>query len=68
MNAPKGAGVVPLCGFYFLYFGALGVTLPFFPAYLKSLHLSTTQVGILLALPPLAVLPSPSVHRVGAPN
>jgi hypothetical protein len=22
----------------------------------------------LLALPPLAVLPSPSVHRVGAPN
>jgi PPP family 3-phenylpropionic acid transporter len=59
MNAPKGAGVVPLCGFYFLYFGALGVTLPFFPAYLKSLHLSTTQVGILLALPPLVSLFSP---------
>lgn len=59
MRAPIGAGIVPLGGFYFLYFGALGVTLPFFPAYLKSLHLTTAQVGILLGLPPLFSLFSP---------
>lgn len=59
MSAPKGAGIVPLGGFYLLYFGALGVTLPFFPAYLKSLHLTTAQVGILLGLPPLFSLFSP---------
>ncbi len=59
MSAPKGAGIVPLSGFYFLYFGALGVTLPFFPAYLKSLSLTASQVGILLALPPLFSLFAP---------
>src|SRR6516165_7211982 len=59
MTAPRGAGVVPLSGFYFLYFGALGITLPFFPAYLKSLALSTSQVGVLLALPPLFSLIAP---------
>lgn len=59
MTAPRGAGLVPLSGFYFLYFGALGVTLPFFPAYLKSLSLSASEVGVLLALPPLFSLFAP---------
>ena len=59
MTAPKGGSIVPLGGFYFLYFGALGITLPFFPAYLKSLALSTSQVGVLLALPPLFSLIAP---------
>ena len=59
MTAPKGGGIVPLGGFYFLYFGALGIILPFFPAYLKSLALSASQVGVLLALPPLFSLLAP---------
>ncbi len=59
MTSPKGGGIVPLRGFYFLYFAALGITLPFLPAYLKSLALSASQVGVLLALPPLFSLFAP---------
>jgi PPP family 3-phenylpropionic acid transporter len=59
MNEAKGAGLVPLSGFYILYFGALGITLPFFPAYLKSLSLSASEIGVLLALPPLFSLFAP---------
>ena len=59
MTPPQVAGRIPLVGFYFLYFGAVGVTLPFLPAYLRSLQLSTTQVGFLLALTPLASLLTP---------
>jgi len=59
MNPPQVAGRLPLVGFYFLYFGAIGVTLPFLPAYLRSLELSTTQVGLLLSLGPLASLLTP---------
>jgi PPP family 3-phenylpropionic acid transporter len=59
MTPPQVAGRIPLVGFYFFYFGAIGVTLPFLPAYLRSLQLSTTQVGFLLALGPLAALLTP---------
>ena len=59
MTQPRVAGFVPLAGFYLLYFGALGVTLPFFPAYLKSLGLSGSEVGVLLALAPLLSLVGP---------
>ncbi len=59
MIGPKGAGLVPLSGFYFFYFGALGVTLPFLPAYLKSLSLSPSEIGVLLALSPLFSLFAP---------
>jgi PPP family 3-phenylpropionic acid transporter len=59
MNPPQVAGRIPLVGFYFFYFGAIGVTLPFLPAYLRSLQLSTTQVGFLLALGPLSSLLTP---------
>jgi MFS transporter, PPP family, 3-phenylpropionic acid transporter len=53
------AGILPLSGFYFLYFAALGITLPFLPAYFKSLSLSASQIGVLLALPPLLSLFAP---------
>jgi PPP family 3-phenylpropionic acid transporter len=59
MSSPQVAGRIPLFGFYFLYFGAIGVTLPFLPAYLRSLQLSTTQVGFLLSLGPLSSLLTP---------
>jgi MFS transporter, PPP family, 3-phenylpropionic acid transporter len=70
---PQVAGGLPLAGFYVLYFGALGITLPFLPAYLASLSLSATQVGLLLALQPLMSLVMPPVwgllaDRTGRPD
>jgi PPP family 3-phenylpropionic acid transporter len=59
MTPPQVAGRTPLVGFYVLYFGAVGITQPFLPAYLRSLALSTTEVGLLLALSPLASLLTP---------
>lgn len=59
MTPPQAAGRIPLVGFYLLYFGTVGITQPFLPAYLRSLALSTTEVGLLLALQPLASLIAP---------
>ena len=59
MNPPPAAGRIPLVGFYFLFFSTVGITQPFLPAYLRSLALSTTEVGLLLALTPLASLVAP---------
>ncbi|MCP3142432.1 MFS transporter [Pyxidicoccus xibeiensis] len=53
------AGRLSLAGFYFFYYAAVGIVLPFLPAYLKSLSLSTTQVGLLLAINPLVSLLAP---------
>lgn len=52
-------GFVPLTGFYVLYFTTVGITLPFLPAYLKSLGLPESQVGLLLALGPLMAMLAP---------
>lgn len=59
MTQPRAAGAVPIAGYYLLYFGTVGVILPFLPAYLKSLSLSGAEVGLLLALSPLGALLSP---------
>lgn len=59
MTPPPAAGRTALAGFYLLYFGTVGITQPFLPAYLRSLALSTTEVGLLLALSPLASLVAP---------
>lgn len=59
MTPPPAAGRTALVGFYLLYFGSVGITQPFLPAYLRSLALSTTEVGLLLALSPLASLVTP---------
>jgi MFS transporter, PPP family, 3-phenylpropionic acid transporter len=60
MPAEQAApGRLPLIGFYALYFGTVGIILPFLPAYLESLALSVTQVGVLLALSPLMALLAP---------
>ncbi len=53
------AGRVALAGFYFLYYAMVGIVLPFLPAYLKSLSLSATQVGLLLSITPLVSLVAP---------
>jgi len=64
---------LPLTGFYALYFSAVGIVLPFLPAYLESLALSVTQIGLLLALSPLMGLFSPQLwghlaDRTGRPS
>jgi MFS transporter, PPP family, 3-phenylpropionic acid transporter len=61
MPPHQAAGRLPLIGFYALYFGTVGIVLPFLPAYLRSLALSVTQVGLLLSLNPLLGLFSPQL-------
>ncbi|HEU5180565.1 MAG TPA: MFS transporter [Candidatus Polarisedimenticolia bacterium] len=41
-------------GFYFLYYAALGIYVPFFPLYLHALGISAQAVALLLALGPLS--------------
>lgn len=41
-------------GFYFLYFAALGIFVPFFPLYLESLGITAQAIAVLLALGPLS--------------
>lgn len=70
---PAVPAAAPVAAFYFLYYAALGVLLPFLPAYLKSLSLSATEVGILLALQPLLALGAPHfwarlADRTGKPG
>jgi len=38
--------------FYFAQFAILGIYLPYFPLYLRSLHLTGPQIGVLMALAP----------------
>ncbi len=69
----QAADRLPLIGFYTLYFGVVGILLPFLPAYLKSLALSVTQVGLLLSLSPLVALVGPHfwghlADRTGLPH
>jgi PPP family 3-phenylpropionic acid transporter len=69
----KAAGAVSIAGFYVLYFACLGITLPFLPAYFKSLDLSASEIGVLLALSPALALVAPSLwghlaDRSGRPD
>jgi PPP family 3-phenylpropionic acid transporter len=71
--AQRSAGQGPVIGFYFLLFCATGVTMPFLPAYLKSLQLSATEVGVLLAIGPFFALAGPPLwghlaDRTGRPD
>ncbi|MBF0154151.1 MAG: MFS transporter [Magnetococcales bacterium] len=40
-----------LAGYYFFYFAVLGVWIPYWPLYLKELHLEPGAIGLLLSLP-----------------
>jgi PPP family 3-phenylpropionic acid transporter len=59
MPPVQAAGRLPLIGFYALYFSITGIVLPFLPAYLESLTLSVTQIGLLLSLSPMMGLVAP---------
>jgi MFS transporter, PPP family, 3-phenylpropionic acid transporter len=58
-KGPQAAGPVRLAGFYLLFFATLGITLPFLPAWFKSIGLSGGQIGLLLALQPALTLVAP---------
>lgn len=67
------AGAAPLALVYLLYFGAVGIILPFLPAYLHTLGLSAAEIGMLLALQPLVSLFAPTLwghlaDRTGRPD
>ncbi|MBF0177049.1 MAG: MFS transporter [Magnetococcales bacterium] len=51
--APPSAQSVSriLGGYYFFYFAGLGVWIPYWPLYLKGLHLDPAAIGLLLSLP-----------------
>jgi PPP family 3-phenylpropionic acid transporter len=59
--------------FYFLYFAALGVTLPYLPAYLAAAGIDPARIGTLLAISPAVMLVAPSwwghwADRLGRPG
>jgi MFS transporter, PPP family, 3-phenylpropionic acid transporter len=59
--------------YYLVLYAAVGVTLPFFPQYLKSLGLTSTEVGLLLAVGPALSMLAPPLwgqlaDRTGRPG
>ena len=55
-----------LSSFYFAHFAALGLFIPFFSIYARSLGFSATRIGLLLATLPLAKAVLPSFWGVAA--
>jgi MFS transporter, PPP family, 3-phenylpropionic acid transporter len=45
--------------FYFVYFGAVGVMLPYLPPHLRAMGFSGTEIGALLAVAPLLMIVVP---------
>jgi PPP family 3-phenylpropionic acid transporter len=50
-----------LSGFYFFYFASLGVLIPFWTLYLKSLHFNSFVIGGLIAILPATKLIAPYI-------
>ena len=48
-----------LAGFYFFYFGYLGVFAPFFSLYLEGLNLTAFDIGLVMALPQVTRIVAP---------
>jgi PPP family 3-phenylpropionic acid transporter len=70
-DRPSTAPAITL--YYLLVYGAGGITMPFLPQYLKSLGLTGTQLGLLLAMNPALSLIAPPVwaqisDRTGRPG
>lgn len=60
------AGVLVVSALYLFYFATIGLWVPFLPAYLTSIGLTASEVGILLGISPLAAVLVPPLwgHRV----
>ena len=50
-----------LSNFYFWYFAFIGAFAPYFALYLKSLGFSASQIGVLLAVNPIARIFGPNI-------
>lgn len=50
-----------LSGFYFVYFASLGVLIPYWSLYLKSLGYSSLEIGMLVAILPATKLIAPYI-------
>lgn len=74
MSPPeRGTTTSSITLYYLFIYGAIGITLPFFPQYLKSLGLTGTEVGLLLSVSPALSLVAPPLwgqlaDRTGRPG
>ncbi len=50
-----------IAGFYFFYYAFVGMFAPYWSLYLKSLHFSATEIGILMSMQPVMRLIAPNV-------
>ncbi len=57
----RGSFYLRLSGFYFWYFAFIGAFAPYFALYLKSIGFSASQIGMLLAVNPVARIFGPSI-------
>jgi MFS transporter, PPP family, 3-phenylpropionic acid transporter len=57
----RGSFYQRLSGFYFCYFAFIGAFAPYFALYLKSLGYSAAQIGLLLAVNPVARIFGPNL-------
>lgn len=51
---PARRSYLVFASFYFTQFATLGIFIPYFPLYLKSLDLSGSRIGVLMALGPVS--------------
>jgi PPP family 3-phenylpropionic acid transporter len=61
MQTSKSTTGIRLAAFYFIGLASMGLYGPYWGLYLTSLHYSPFQIGIILALPPLANLIAPGI-------
>lgn len=57
----RGSFYFKLSSFYFWYFAFIGAFAPYFALYLKSLGFSAAQIGVLLAVNPVARIFGPNI-------
>jgi PPP family 3-phenylpropionic acid transporter len=57
----RGSSYFRLSNFYFWYFAFIGAFAPYFALYLKSLGFSASQIGVLLAVNPVARIFGPNI-------
>src|SRR5882724_1460921 len=57
----RGSFYFRLSNFYFWYFAFIGAFAPYFALYLKSLGFSASQIGVLLAVNPVARVLGPNI-------
>lgn len=61
MASARGVPYVRLSGFYFFYFSALGVFLPYWPLYLESTGFDPVQIGQIMAILAATKIVSPNL-------